>query len=105
MNDQWMMAQSNTAAKNGKIADDAGQKIGQIGIDGYWARKGMQDESARRTDEMVRGVVRLRDPNTGEELEGVAGKNYYYRLPASNNNVGINREIVNPDLTQLEVVQ
>jgi len=105
MTDRWMASQSNTAAKNGGIVNDAAQRIGQISIDGYWARKGMQDESAQRFDEMVRGVVRLRDPNTGEEMEGVAGKNYYYRMPASNNNVGIDRPIVNPDLTELEVVR
>jgi hypothetical protein len=105
MNDQWMAQQSNTAARNGQIVNQAEQKINQIGIDGYWARKAMQDESATRTDEMVRGVVRLRDPNTGEEMEGVAGKDYYYRLPASNNNVGIDRPIVNPDLTEMQIVR
>lgn len=104
MSPQWMAQQSNTASRNGQIVDDAAQKISQISIDGYWTRKGMQEESARRTDEMVRGVVRLRDPETGEEMEGVAGKNYDYRLPASNNNVGIDHPIVNPNLTELQIV-
>lgn len=56
-----------------------------------------------RTD-AIRGVVRLRDPNAGEELEGVAGKNYYYRAPGGRA-FGTDREIRSPDFTELEQIR
>jgi len=53
-------------------------------------------------------AVQRTTTETGEELEGVAGKNYYYRVPGSNDNVGTNGtdfQNRNPDFRELEQIR
>ena len=99
-----------------------GRMQGKLAFDAAQANRGVSEYRARVFDEVhqnrerseerihqnridsIRGVVRLKDPNTGEELEGVAGRNYYYRAPGGRA-VGADREIRSPDFTELEQIR
>ena len=105
LNPNWVAQQQQTTMKTSQIVTETNEHISRIINDTYWSRQAVVDRTNRNFDDYIRGVVRLRDPNTGEELEGVAGKNYYYRVPATNRTVGANTEIRDPDFTELEQVR
>jgi len=104
VNEQWAQRQAQTTMETSRIVTETNEHISKIINDTYWATQKSHDRTARNFDDTIRGVVRLRDPENGEELEGVAGKNYYYRVPNSDHTVGRDREIQNPDFHLLEQV-
>ena len=106
MNPQWVARQSQTTMDTSQIVHETQEHISHIITDTYWARQRVLDRTNRNFDDYIRGVVRLRDPNTGDEYEGEAGKNYYYKVPNVNRPVGTNREIQGRiDVTELEQVR
>lgn len=102
---EWSARQQQTTMATSHIVTETNQHISTVINDSYWARQQTLDRTNRNFDDYVRGVVRLRDPNTGEEMEGRAGRNYYYKVPGANHPVGSNVEITNPDLTELQQVR
>src|SRR5262249_20777961 len=81
----WSGQQQQTTMETSRIVHETGEHNSKIITESYWARQKVQDRTNRNFDDYIRGVVRLRDPESGEELEGVSGKNYYYRVPGTNN--------------------
>ena len=75
--------------------------------DSYWSRQKSQDRTNRNFSDYIRGTVRLKDPESGEELEGTAGKNYYWRVRNTNTVVGSDAPSAPPniDVTELEQVR
>ena len=108
MNPAWVGQQQQTTMQTSQIVKETGDATSKIITDSYWARQRSQERTNRQFDDYIRGVVRLRDPESGEELEGVSGKNYYYRVPGTNNTVGTDAtdfQTRNPDFTELEQVR
>jgi hypothetical protein len=108
MSGAWFNQQQQTTARTSQIVKETGDYTSKIITDSYWARQRSQERTNRQFDDYIRGTVRLRDPESGEELEGVSGKNYYYRVPGTNNTVGTDAtdfQNRNPDFTELEQVR
>ena len=103
-NPQWEAMQSQTAYNTGQIAREASQYTAQVMEEVHRNRERADERIHQNRIDTIRGVVRLKDPNTGEELEGVAGRNYYYRAPGGRA-FGADREIRSPDLTELEQIR
>lgn len=103
---QWLARQSNTALETAQITHEANEYISKVRDQAYWSRQRAQDRANRNFDDYIRGVVRLRDPATGQEIEGVAGRNHYYALRGDDDHpIGTNREIEDPDFRELELMQ
>jgi len=106
LNPQWAGQQQQTTGATAGIVGDAGQAIAQIQSDSYWARQQTQGEVMRRHADAILGQVRVRDPNTGEEFETAAGKNYYYRPLGSDRPIGTDEtDRPNIDATELLIVR
>jgi len=108
MNSSWVGQQQQTTAQTSQIVRETNEQVSRIISDTYWSRQKAQDRTNRNFDDYIRGAVRLKDPESGEELEGVSGKNYYYRVPGTNNTVGTDRtdfQVHNPDFTELEQIR
>jgi hypothetical protein len=103
-NPQWVAMQNQTAYNTGQIARDASEYTSQVIEDVSRNRDRSRERIHQNRIDAIRGVVRLRDPNTGEELEGVAGRNYYYRAPGGRP-VGTDIEVRSPDFTELEQIR
>jgi hypothetical protein len=107
MNSNWVGRQQQTTMQTSRIVRETGEQTSKIISDTYWARQKVQDRTNRNFSDHIRGVVRLRDPESGEELEGVSGNNYY-RAPGTNNTVGTDRtdfQVHNPDFTEMEQIR
>jgi len=105
MDAQWQAQQSQTTMRTSEIVRQTGEAINKIIIDTDRNRQRAVDQAHRNFDDYIRGVVRLRNPDSGEELEGEAGKNYYYKVPNRDRPVGTNRPIVgDPNVTELEQI-
>ena len=103
---QWQAQQSKTTMRTSEIVRETGEAINKIIIDTDRTRQRAIDQSHRNFDDYIRGVVRLRNPDTGDELEGEAGKKYYYKVPNVDRPVGTERPIVgDPDVTELEQIR
>jgi hypothetical protein len=102
---QWSQQQQQTTMETSRIVSETNDRISQIISDSYWARQKVYDRTNRNFSDYIRGTVHLRDPNDGEELEGVAGKNYYYRVPNDNKVIGSDQVIQDPDFHELELVR
>ncbi len=104
---QWFGAQQQTTAETSRIVSQTNEQISRTISDSYWSRQRTQDRTNRNFSDSIRGVVRLRDPDTGEELEGTAGKNYYWRVRGTNTIVGQDTPTPPPtiDVTELEQVR
>jgi len=100
----WVTMQNQTAYNTGQIARGAAQYTAQVFEDVSRNRERSEDRIHQNRIDSIRGVVRLRNPDTGEELEGVAGRNYYYQTPGGTA-IGSDREIREPDFTELEQIR
>lgn len=102
-NPQWVGRQSQTAVETARIAHETSEYIAKVHDEAFWNNRRVHDKAMGNWSEYMRGVVRLRDPNTGEVIEGRAGKNHYYKLRGDDlHPVGTDREIQNPDFHELE---
>lgn len=88
VNPNWFAQQQQTTAQTSAIVTETNERVSKIISDSYWSRQRAQDRTNRNFSDYIRGVVRLRDPDTGEELEGRAGNNYYWRVRGANTIVG-----------------
>lgn len=106
MSVQWQAQQSQTTMRTSQIVRETGERTNKIIMDTYENRQRTLDRTNRNFDDTIRGVVRLRNPDTGDELEGEAGKNYYYKVPNRDRPVGTNRPIEgDPNVTELEQIR
>jgi hypothetical protein len=106
LDQNWVARQSKTTMDTSQIVHDTQEHISKIITDTYWATQKSHDRTARNFDDTIRGVVRLRDPNSGDEYEGTAGKNYYYHVPGVNHPVGTDRPIVGDvNVSELEQIR
>ena len=103
MNPQWLARQSNTAMQTARIAHEASEYMAKVHDQAYWSHERAVDHAHQGFDDYIRGVVRLRDPATGQEVEGRAGRNHYYALRGDTAHpIGTDREIQDPDFRELE---
>jgi hypothetical protein len=104
---QWYGQQQQTTAQTSAIVSETNQRVSQIITDSYWSRQRSQDRTNQNFSDHIRGVVRLKDPDSGEELEGTAGKNYYWRVRGTNTVVGSDQPSppTQIDVTELEQVR
>jgi hypothetical protein len=103
---QWQAQQSQTTMRTSQIVRETGEATNKIIMDTYQNRQRTLDRTNRNFDDYIRGVVRLRNPDTGDELEGEAGKNYYYKVPNRDRPVGTDRPIEgDPNVTELEQIR
>jgi hypothetical protein len=106
MSVQWQAQQSQTTMRTSQIVRETGEATNKIIMDTYENRQRTLDRTNRNFDDYIRGVVRLRNPDTGDELEGEAGKKYYYKVPNRDRPVGTNRPIEgDPNVTELEQIR
>lgn len=106
INAQWARAQQQLTADTSRIVTETNNRVSQIITDSYWSRQRSQDRTSENFSDYIRGRVRLKDPETGEELEGTAGKNYYWRQRGTNTIVGSDTpdRPTNIDVTELEQI-
>ncbi len=104
---QWFGQQQQTTAKTSQIVTETNNRVSQGISDTYWARQRAQDRSHEGFSDYMRGRVRLKDPESGEEMEGRAGNNYYWRVRGTDTVVGGNDPTPPPaiDVTELEQVR
>ncbi len=103
---QWFAQQQQTTAQTSQIVTETNQRVSKIINDSYWSRQRALDRTNQNFSDHIRGVVRLRDPDTGEELEGRAGNNYYWRVRGTNTIVGNDHGTPPPtiDVTELQQI-
>jgi hypothetical protein len=107
VNPQWFAQQQQTTARTSEITREANDRISRIITDSYWSRQRVQDRTNQNYSDAIRGVVRLRDPSSGEELEGRAGNNYYWRIRGTDTLIGNDTGTPPPqiDVTELQQIQ
>jgi hypothetical protein len=88
INPQWMAASLRHTAEVSRIVTETNAQISQIISDSYWSRQRSLDRTNRKFSDYIRGVQRVRDPDTGEEFEAVAGSNFYWRIPGGQHPFG-----------------
>jgi hypothetical protein len=88
VNPQWMAASLRHTAEVSRIVTETNAQISKIISDSYWSRQRSQDRINRKFSDYIRGVQRVRDPDTGEEFEAVAGSNFYWRVPGGQHPFG-----------------
>ncbi len=96
------------AMANGGASPDMGS---DAVTNGYWERQATQDGVMRDMDNQIKDQVTLRNPTTGETMQGDAGSDNYYQSPTVDNQMGA-QTIVGADAgatppsdsTQLSVV-
>jgi hypothetical protein len=103
-NPKWAEMQLGITRNTSQIARDTAQYQARVFDEVHGNRERSEERIHQNRIDAIRGVVRLKDPNTGEELEGVAGRNYYYRAPGRGA-FGADRAIRSPDLTELEQIR
>ncbi len=107
VNPAWFGQQQQMTAETSRIVSKTNEEVSRIITDNYWSRQKVQDRTNRNFSGYIRGTVRLKDPESGEELEGTAGKNYYWRVRNTNTVVGSDtpNAPTNIDVTELEQVR
>lgn len=108
VNPQWYARQQMTTAQTSAIVAETHEHVSRIINESYWRRQRAQDRISERFADYIRGRVRLCDPETGEELEGRAGNNYYWRIRGTDTIVGNDSGTPPPppiDVTELEQVR
>jgi hypothetical protein len=107
INPDWFARQQATTAQTSAIVTETNEHVSRIITESYWKRQRAQDRMAENFSDYIRGRVRLRDPETGEELEGRAGNNYYWRIRGTRTIVGNDTGTPPPsiDVTELEQVR
>jgi hypothetical protein len=107
-NPQWVAAQQQTTMATSKIFVQSSHAVDDIITKSYWSNQAINDRVAQSGSDARRGLVRLRDPDSGEEFTAAAGHNYYYR-PAAGDERHIfgtnNTDRPNIDATELLIVK
>jgi hypothetical protein len=106
VNPQWFYANLKMTGDVSKIVTETNAYVSKLQSESYWNRQRAQDRANQNFSDYMRGVQRVRDPNTGEVYEARAGHNYYYRArgearPFGVNQTGIERVL---DVTELEKI-
>ena len=107
INPNWYARQQQTTAQTSAIVAETHEHVSRIISDSYWSRQRVQDRLNENFTDYIRGRVRLRDPETGEELEGRAGNNYYWRVRGTNTIIGNDAGTPPPsvDVTELQQIR
>ena len=85
VNQSWFYANQRHVGQVSATVTETGEAISRAISSSYWSRQRAQDRSNQNFSDYMRGVQRVRDPETGEEFEGRAGSNYYWRNRRDNN--------------------
>lgn len=107
-NPDWVARQQGTTMATSSAFTASSQAINDTITQSYWSRQAAYDRAFTRDSDARRDLVRLRDPNTGEEFTVASGYNYYYR-PAGGDERTIfgtdNTDRPNIDATELMMVR
>lgn len=102
-NPQWLQGQEATTMRACEIVAQAGRQINQMMQDSFHNQMTSQDENHRKWDNYIRGVVDVRDPETGETYEVASGSNYYWLNRGQNGYLGTRTDTPpTSDFSQLE---
>ncbi|MCW5964404.1 MAG: hypothetical protein KIT83_10225 [Bryobacterales bacterium] len=107
MNPQWVAQQRQSSSNTYRAVKETNEYISNLFRETREQQQRVQDRQNREFGDYIRGVVRLRDTETGEVLEGRAGNNYYWRIRHTDTLVGsdISSPPPNIDLTEMEQVR
>jgi hypothetical protein len=101
---EWAATQLQITGNTSQIVRDTTEYGARVFDEVHRNREQAEERIQQNRIDTIRGRVRLRDPDTGEELEGVAGRNYYYRVPGGRT-VGTDTVIRAPDFTELQQIR
>ncbi len=96
VNPQWFASNQKMVGDISKIVTDTNNYISKMQSESYWNRQKAQDRSSQRFSDYIRGVQRVKDPETGEVYEARSGYNYYYRPRGDDRPIGSD----SPDVPQ-----
>jgi hypothetical protein len=105
LNPQWVAAQQGLTAATSQIVARTGEEISRIHSQSYWATQNTMDRIGRERSDANRGVVRLRDAETGEEFTAPAGANYYLRVRGQDTILGNNTGDRPPNIDVNELIR
>ena len=102
-NPQWMAGQQEATMRSSQIVAQAGRQIHQMLMDTFQHTSEVRDDVHRKWDNYIRGVVDVRDPETGQTYEVASGSNYYWLNPADGTYAATRTDTVpNTNFRQLE---
>lgn len=107
MNPHWVAQQRRESAEAYRAVKETNDYIAGLFRETREYQQRVQDRQNREFGDYIRGVVRLRDTESGEVFEGRAGNNYYWRIRHSDTLVGSDISVPPPniDLTEMEQVR
>jgi hypothetical protein len=107
LNPQWVRQQRQMTEQTYRAVRETNEYISKLFRETFEERQRIQDRQNREFGDVIRGVVRLRDPESGEVLEGRAGNNYYWRVRHTDTLIGSDLPDPPPnvDVTELEQVR
>lgn len=105
INPQWASAQQGLTAATSQIVARTGEEISRIHSQSYWATQNTMDRLGRERSDANRGVVRLRDAESGEEFTAPAGANYYLRVRGQNTVLGNDTGERPPNIDVTELIR
>lgn len=107
LNPQWVRQQRQMTEQTYRAVRETNEYISKLFRETFEERQRIQDRQNREFGDVIRGVVRLRDPESGEVLEGRAGNNYYWRVRHTDTLIGsdLPHPPPNVDVTELEQVR
>jgi hypothetical protein len=106
VNPQWFYSNLKMVGDVSKIVAETNEYVSRIQSESYWNRQRAQDRANQNFSDYIRGVQRVRDPETGQVYEARAGYNYYYRARGEDQPFGTNATDTERhlDVTELEKV-
>jgi hypothetical protein len=105
MNPRWVSQQRQMTAETYRAVKETNDYIAGVFRETNEYRQRVQDRQHREFGDVIRGVVRLRDNESGEELEGKAGNNYYWRVRNTGTIVGSDVPSPPPNIDVMELEQ
>lgn len=105
MNPRWVSQQRQMTAETYRAVKETNDYIAGVFRETNEYRQRVQDRQHREFGDVIRGVVRLRDNESGEELEGKAGNNYYWRVRNIGTIVGSDVPSPPPNIDVMELEQ
>ncbi len=107
MNPRWVAQQRQASAETYRQVKETNDYIAGLFRETREQQQQVRDRQQREFGDYIRGVVRLRDTETGEVFEGKAGNNYYWRVRQSDTLIGSDLHTPPPniDLSEMEQVR
>jgi len=83
VNPQWAAMQSNTGRQPLEVVFRTGDEVSRILEMDYWKRRRVQSSVSGQWSNMVLGLTKAVDPETGQTWKAASGHNYYWSRETS----------------------